>query len=139
VTASSHSNRGLVLEILIGRRWPERKVPGITGFLKDLGNYATSARPTGIPREKLRLPRREVPPGCTATDNLAYRLSFIVYRLVYRFVYRFRLSIALRCIVVTELNISLALCRLLLYLDCKVGNSVSVTVTVLPLLYLLMS
>jgi len=45
------------------------------GSLKDPGNYAASTR-FRVPRERLRVSRREVPPGYTATDSRA----FIVYR-----------------------------------------------------------
>jgi len=85
--------------ILIVRKWPERTAPEITGSLKDLGNYAASARPTGSdsPR-KLGIPRREVPPGYTATDNLAYRLSFglsfcLSFQLAFRLLVEYRVTV----------------------------------------------
>jgi len=64
--------------ILSVRKWPERTAPRITGSLKNPGNCAERARSAGpdSPRGKLGILRREVPPGYTTTDSLAYRLSF---------------------------------------------------------------
>jgi len=71
---------GLHLRIRIVRKWPERTVPGITWSLQDPRNYATSVRPTGSPREKLRLPRREVLGGPSRRQSrVSYSLSFVVW------------------------------------------------------------